>query len=325
MRPLCASPASTRSPASRITTGSSTVIGGRAAESPVAYSTCWSSRFVPNGPVIIGLDDTLERRWGAKIQARGIYRDPVRSSHGHFVKASGLRWLSVMLLPEVSWAGRVWGLPFLTALAPSERYSKARGRPHKKLTDWGRQVLLQASRWLPGRKIIAVAGSSYAAIDRLNAVRRRVCMITRLRLDGRLFDPPARRRPDSAGRPRVIGKRQANLAQRLTNPKTRWRRLQVTGWYGRGERLVEVVTGTALWHHPGRLVPIRYVLVRDVEAEFRPQAFLCTDLDADPLDILGRQSGATHNGRDHYRIANDFLQISLACRHLSRCRFPSSS
>ncbi len=244
------------------------------------------SSFVPDGPVIIGLDDTLERRWGAKIKARGIYRDPVRSSHGHFVKASGLRWLSVMLLPEIPWAGRVWGLPFLTALAPSERYASKRDRPHKKLTDWGRQVLLQAARWLPGRKIIAVADSSFAAIDLLNAVRRRVCMITRLRLDARLFDPPARRRPGTVGRPRVIGKRQANLAERLVNPKTRWRRLRVIGWYGRGERLVEIVTGTALWHHPGRLVPIRYVLVRDIEGELRPQAFLCTDLDADPLDIL---------------------------------------
>jgi len=242
--------------------------------------------FVPDGPVIIGLDDTLERRWGAKIKARGIYRDPVRSSHGHFVKASGLRWLSVMLLPDIPWAGRVWGLPFLTALAPSERYASKRSRPHKKLTDWGRQVLLQAARWLPGRKIIAVADSSFAAIELLNAVRRRVCMITRLRLDARLFDPPARRRPGTVGRPRVIGKRQPNLAERLANPKTRWRRLRVSGWYGRGERLVEIVTGTALWHHPGRLVPIRYVLVRDVEGELRPQAFLCTDLDADPLDIL---------------------------------------
>jgi hypothetical protein len=244
------------------------------------------SSFVPDGPVIIGLDDTLERRWGAKIKARGIYRDPVRSSHGHFVKASGLRWLSVMLLPEIPWAGRVWGLPFLTALAPSERYARERDRPHKKLTDWGRQVLLQAARWLPGRKIIAVADSSFAAIELLNAVRRRVCMITRLRLDARLFDPPPRRRPGAVGRPRVIGKRQANLAERLVNPKTRWRRLRVNGWYGRGERLVEIVTGTALWHHPGRLVPIRYVLVRDAEGELRPQAFLCTDLDADPLDVL---------------------------------------
>ncbi len=223
---------------------------------------------------------------GAKIAARGIYRDPVRSSGGHFVKASGLRWLSVMLLPNIPWAGRVWGLPFLTALAPSERYASQRQKRHKKLTDWGRQCLLQAARWLPGRRIIAVADSSFAAIDLLRAVRRRVCMITRLRLDARLFNPPARRRPGTIGRPRVIGKRQATLAKCLADPKTRRRRLQVTGWYGRGERLVEIVSGTALWHHPGRLVPIRYVLVRDVAGELRPQAFLCTDLDADPVDIL---------------------------------------
>jgi hypothetical protein len=78
-------------------------------------------RFAPAGPVVVGLDDTIERRWGAKITARGIYRDPVRSSRGHFVKASGLRWLSLSVLAHVSWAGRVWALPFLTVLAPSAR------------------------------------------------------------------------------------------------------------------------------------------------------------------------------------------------------------
>ena len=82
--------------------------------------------FVPDGPVVVGLDDTIERRWGARITARGIYRDPVRSSHGHFVKASGLRWLCVMLLAPVPWAGWVWGLPFLTVLAPSERHATER-------------------------------------------------------------------------------------------------------------------------------------------------------------------------------------------------------
>ena len=95
---------------------------------------------------VIGLDDTIERRWGTKIKARGIYRDPVRSSHGHFVKASGLRWLCVMLLAPIPWAGCVWALPFLTILAPSERYAQKQGRRHKKLTDWGRQALLQTAR-----------------------------------------------------------------------------------------------------------------------------------------------------------------------------------
>lgn len=97
--------------------------------------------FVPTGPIVLGIDDTIERRRGKRIRAKGIYRDPVHSSHSHFVKASGLRWLSVMLLAPVPWARRVWALPFLTALAPSERYCRERGIRHKRLTDYARQLL----------------------------------------------------------------------------------------------------------------------------------------------------------------------------------------
>ena len=242
--------------------------------------------FVPNGPVVIGIDETIERRWGPTIRARGIYRDPVRSSRGHFVKASGLRWISVMLLAPIPWAGRVWALPFLTALAPSERFAHSRGCRHKKLTDRARQLLLLVARWLPERRLIAVADSSYAAIELLAAVCRRLTMITRLRLDARLFDPPSPRRPGTRGRPRVLGARQPTLAERLADPGTRWRRVTVAGWYGRTERRIELVSGTALWHHPGKRVPIRWLLVRDVAGEFEPQGFLCTDPDADPLDVL---------------------------------------
>src|SRR6476659_6176566 len=242
--------------------------------------------FVPEGPVVIGVDETIERRWGARIKARGIYRDPVRSSRGHFVKASGLRWISVMLLAPVPWAGRVWALPFLTALAPSERFAREHGRRHKRLTDRARQLLLLVARWLPGRRLIAVADSSYAAIELLAAVRRRLTVVTRLRLDARLFDPPPPRRPGTRGRPRVSGARQPTLAERLADPGTRWRRVTVAGWYGRTERRIELVSGTALWHHPGKRVSIRWLLVRDVAGEFEPQGFLCTDPDADPLDVL---------------------------------------
>src|SRR3954451_2907256 len=94
-------------------------------------------------PVVIGMDETIERRRGAKIAAKGIYRDPVRSSKSHFVKTSGLRWISMQVLAEVPWAGRIWGLPFLTVLAPSERYNLEHGRRHKTLPEWGRQMIRQ--------------------------------------------------------------------------------------------------------------------------------------------------------------------------------------
>jgi DDE superfamily endonuclease len=245
--------------------------------------------FAPSGPVVIGVDDTLERRWGKRIAARGIYRDPVRSSHGHFVKASGLRWVSLSLLAPIPWADRVWALPFLTVLAPSERFARKRGGRHTKLTDWARQALLQAARWLPpGRRVVAVTDSGYAALDLLAAVRRRVCVVARLRTDARLFDPAPPRRPGTIGRPRVVGQRQPTLARRLADPRTSWQAITVAGWYGGKDRCIEIATGTAVWHHPGLpVVPLRWVLVRDPVGEFRSQAFLCTDLDAAPADILG--------------------------------------
>jgi DDE superfamily endonuclease len=242
--------------------------------------------FVPHGPVVIAIDDTIERRWGAKIKARGIYRDPVRSSHGHFVKASGLRWLCVMLLAPVPWAGCIWGLPFLTVLAPSERWSREHGRRHKRLTDWARQVLLQTARWLPERRVIAVTDSSFSVIELLRDVGRHLCMISRLRLDAGLYEPPPPRKPGTLGRPRVKGARLPSLAERLKDPTTSWQRVNIEGWYGRTERRLDIASGTALWHHPGRQVPIRWVLVRDVAGEKQPQAFLCTDVEADPVSIL---------------------------------------
>ena len=172
-------------------------------------------------------------------------------------------------------------------LAPSERSARERGGQHERLTNWARQALLQAVRWLPGRRVVAVADSSFAVLGLLDAVRRRVCMVTRLRLDARLFAPPPPRTPRTIGRPRVVGERLPTLAQRLGDRRTRWRRLAIAGWYGGGDRPVEACSGTALWHHPGLpVVPLRWVLVRDPLGEFRPQAFLCTDLEAEPVEIL---------------------------------------
>jgi len=234
--------------------------------------------FAPGGPVVVGLDDSIERRWGARIAARGIYRDPVRSSRGHFVKASGLRWLCVMLLAPVPWAGCVWGLPFLTVLAPS---SATRSSP-----TGGRQALLQVARWLSGRRVVAVADSGFSAIALLRDLAPHLTVVTRLRLDACLCRPPPPRRPKRRGRPPVKGARLPSLVDRLRNRRTPWRRVVIDGWYGRSTRRLDIASGTALWCHPGVRVAIRWVLVRDPSGEKEPQAFLCTDQHAEPADIL---------------------------------------
>lgn len=244
--------------------------------------------FLPHGPVLLGLDDTIERRRGKRISAKGIYRDPVRSSHGHFVKASGLRWLCLMLLVPIPWAGRVWALPFLTALAPSERFCKQHRRRHKTLTDWGRQLVLQARRWMPARPLVLVADSGFAALEFLAAlVRQRVTCVTRLRLDAALYEPAPPRPLGTVGRPRTKGARLPTLAAVLAAKTTPWQRMTVPGWYGEGDRIVEICSGTAVWRHSGMpVVPIRWVLLRDPHHRFDPQALLCTDLDQEPLRIV---------------------------------------
>lgn len=219
--------------------------------------------FIGQQPVVVGIDETLERRWGAKIKARGIYRDAVRSSDSHFVKCSGLRWVSVMMLTKVSWANRVWALPFLTALAPSERYYDDKRRAHKKLTDWARQLLLQVKRWVGDRQVIAVGDSSYAVIDLLNVLQGRVSLISRLRLDAALYEPVPIPPPGQRGRKRLKGVRLPTLFKVADDKATAWQKLEVADWYGGQSQIVDYVTGTALWYHTGKKpVAIRWVLIR---------------------------------------------------------------
>jgi hypothetical protein len=245
--------------------------------------------FVPWGVVVCGLDDTIERRRGDKIKAKGIYRDPVRSSHSHFVKVSGLRWLSCLLLPPIPWAQRVWALPFMTVLCPSERFYERRGRRARTVVERAWQMIQLVVRWLPGREVVFVADSSYAALELLDQVKKlsRASWITRLRLDAALYDPPPRREPRQQGRPRLKGKRRATLEAVLTDDEKPWTKLTVDQWYGEGPREVDVCTDTAVWYHAGKPpVPLRWVLIRDPKGAFKPQALLSTNLEHTPEHML---------------------------------------
>jgi hypothetical protein len=214
----------------------------------------------------------------------------VRSTHETFVKSSGLRWVCVMLLVEVPWASRIWALPFLSALAPSERYAAKRGRRHKKLTEWAWQLLLIVRRWYPQREIVAVADRAYASLkllQRCRKLRNPITFITRLRLDAALYEPAAPRRPRQIGRPRLKGERLPNLSDVAVDPRTVWKPTTIANWYGSEERKVEMASATAVWYSTGLFaVPVRWVLIRDPQGEFKTQALLCTDLDADPKKIL---------------------------------------
>jgi hypothetical protein len=239
----------------------------------------------PGATIVLGADDTLERRGGRKIKAKGCYRDPVRSSKKHVIRCFGLKWVSMMLLVPVPWSRRVWALPFLTALCWPE---KRRGpRRHKTSVDWVRQMMKQVRRWLPGRRLVLVVDGGFAAVAlALACVKHTVVMVSRLRWDAALYHPPGLQPPGKRGRKPTKGKRQRSLQGWAERSDTPWATVEAT-WYGGARKQLWVFSRTALWYTPGLSpVEIRYMLVADPEGKLRMEAFFCTDVQATPEQIL---------------------------------------
>ena len=213
------------------------------------------TRFAPAGELVFGLDDTIERRRGEPITAKGIYRDPVRSSQTHFVKASGLRWLCCMLLVPVAWAGSMWGLPLPDGTLPFGTLPCGTGTSASKAAGRAKQIIRLLTRWVPDRMLIFVGDSSFAVLALLHAVSQipNACVITRLRLDAELWNPAPERNPKQNGRPRVKGTRRPSPQQRLDDPKTPWTTIAVAPWYGGETREVELYTETCVWYKSGSL------------------------------------------------------------------------
>ena len=244
--------------------------------------------FVPAGAaVVLGADETLERRRGEHIAELGCYRDAARSTARNKVKSMGVRWLSMMLIVPVPWATRPWALPFLTVSAPSAAVNAANKRRHKTSVDWLQQMMLQVVRWLPGRRLVLVVDGGLAAIGVghcCQGQRVPVTYVTRLRLDARLFDPPPVRQPGTRGRTRVAGARQPKAAERLNDPATAWQPARLP-WVDGKPHPVEWVSGTALWYVNCKpTLPGRWVLVRG--AHLKPCLLFCTDSEASPEQII---------------------------------------
>jgi len=242
-----------------------------------------------DSPLLIVVDETLERRQGAKIRAKGVFRDAVRSTKERVVTCFGLRWISMMLLVRLPWAQRPWALPFLTVLAPSERVNAKLNRRLKTIVGWTRQMIAQVRRWFPQRRIVLIGDGTYSSVALLRwcaGMRGPVTLVTRLRLDARLYAPPSSPIPGRRGPKPKKGARLASLAKRASDSNAVWTEVTVT-WYGGEPRTVLIQSDTAVWYTPGQdPAPIRWVLVRSLDGSFEDQAFLCTDLNTSPAQIL---------------------------------------
>lgn len=236
-------------------------------------------------PIVLAADDTVERRNGRKIKAKGCYRDAVRSSKQMVIKCFGLKWVSMMILVQVPWSRRVQALPFLTVLCWPE--STSRRRTHKTAIDCVRQMAVQVRRWFPERRIVLVLDGGFAAVKLARACRRhRVALICRLRLDAGLYDRPGEQPAGKRGRKPKKGPRQIKLAEWAQREDTPWQDAEVA-WYGGGRKLMRLFSRTGLWYTCGQdPVAIRYVLARDPDEELEDAGYLCTEETILPQEVL---------------------------------------
>jgi hypothetical protein len=241
--------------------------------------------FVPEGaPLRFLIDETLERRQGPKITYKGWFRDAVRSVGGTTALSLGIRWCVVSLLARVPWSRREWALPFLIVPVLSEKTCRKRGKPHKSGGKWAIWAVETLRSWQPGREITLIGDGGYASVDLARACqRRKVTLIARLRWDAALFEEPGPQPKSKRGPKPKKGKRQPSFAERAADPKSAWGTARVR-WYGGGEKTVELLSGTGLWHTPGAdPVSLLWVMVRYEEegrggkGTMRTLALLCSE------------------------------------------------
>jgi hypothetical protein len=265
----------------------------RARWSPLALSRLLLGLLVatclaPDAPLLLVIDETLERRRGRKIAWRGWFRDPVRSGAGKPVLSQGIRWLSVAILVPVPWSRRLWALPFLTVPLLAPATSARLGKPHRTSIDRAQTLIRLVHRWQPGRALVLIGDGGFAATALGHTCRAlpRTSLVTRLRLDAALYDPPAPPPPGRRGRKPKKGGRQPNLKNRFADPATIWQAATVP-WYGGQENVLDLATGTALWHRAGNdPLPIRWVLLRDPAGKLPPTALCCTDPTVEAAQIV---------------------------------------
>lgn len=235
-------------------------------------------------PIIIAVDETLERRRGKKIKAKGLYRDAVRSSQSNVITSYGLKWECMALIVPLPWCKRPWALPFLTVLAPSKKANEAEGKRHKTSIDWTKQMVCVVSRWLKSTWIL-VGDGAYACMDlALTCISRGVILISRLRLDAQLFEFPVAEKK-KLGRKPIKGKR-IYLKNLLKDSTQIWCK-ETVFWYGGETRDVEYLSFICLWYQAGKTpVTLRIIVVKTPDGKNEAETFFSTDLNMAPNDII---------------------------------------
>lgn len=234
--------------------------------------------FVPDGPVLICGDDTVDEHRGKKVYAKACHRDAVRSTHSFTAYRWGHKWVVLAVLVKFPFSRRLWALPVLVALYYSKDWNQKHRRRHKTPSELMQQLLAALIHWFPERKFIFAGDGGYGTHPLASFARRHrahLTLVSRFYPQANLYAlPPAVKGPRT-GRPRQKGRKLA-APEKVVQRSPR-QRLTVA-WYGGGRRRIEVVSAASHWYRGGAgLVPIRWVFVHDRDGTHRDEYFFSTD------------------------------------------------
>ncbi len=232
---------------------------------------------VPEGPVPVAGDDTVDGHKGAKVFGKGCHRDPVRSTHSLTVFRWGHKWVVLSVLVRFPFTRRLWALPVLVALYRTQKDNAQAGRRHKTPARLLRQLCCVLLRWFRPRRFVLAGDGNYGSHEMARFASRRqgrLTLVSKFYPDARLYEPPP---PYSGrGRPRVKGAKLPTPEQVVAGAAHQ--ALNVA-WYGGGRRDVEAVSGTGWWYQAGQgLVAVRWVFVHDRTGTHRDEYFFSTDV-----------------------------------------------
>lgn len=241
----------------------------------------------PGWPLLFILDDTIERRRGKKIKAKGCYRDAVRSTNQHVITCFGLKWLPICLLLPLPWSNRPWALPFLVFLQHPKKYNEERKHKHRTSIDYAKIGIHFISHWLPKKLWTLLGDGGFACLELIEAcIKRGGNLIARLRLDSRLYAFPIPQVSGKRGRKPIKGKRIPSFKSMLINETQEWTDLEVN-WYGGKKKSIQYVSGINLMYKPNhKPVPIRWVLLRDREGKIQPAPIFSSHIQQDVQSII---------------------------------------
>jgi DDE superfamily endonuclease len=263
--------------------------------------------FLPNGPIYLVGDDTVDEHRGKKVFGKGRHRDAVRSSHSYTAFRYGHKWVVLAVLVKFPFARRPWALPLLVALyrapvkadkkikANKKKRKKGKWQRHKTPSEFMRQLLKVLLGWFPDRQFIFAGDGGYGTHELARTAAKRpgrLTLVSRFYADANLCQPPpAPRGKKAVGRPRVKGAKLPSPEQVVAKKSTRRQKLNVA-WYGGGRRDVEVVTGTAHWYQAGEgLVAVLWVFVHDCTGTHRDEYFFTTNQKLSPGEVIELYTG----------------------------------